>query len=279
MPKGLGIFATGQGSFGSQDATSQQLGFDFHTAGITLGADYRFTDRFILGGAFGYVRTKAAFDASLGDSTINGYSLSAFTNYYIMERLYVDGIVTIGLNTYDTERNISGVSATANGSTEGSQLAVSTSTGYNFNRGGLTFGPTFSVNYLRIHIDSYSETGASPFNLHLDSQTIESVTTTLGGQAMYAISMSWGVLSPFLSADWEHEYLGNSRIVTASLVSAPNSIVAVQTSSLTRDYCNLGVGATATFKGGLSAFFRYSEVLGRSNFTDHSFNVGARLEF
>ena len=279
LPKGLGIFATGQGSFGNQDATSQQLGFDFHTAGITLGADYRFTDRLILGTAFGYVRTKSAFDSSLGDSTINGYSLSAFTNYYIMDRLYVDGIVTIGLNTYDTERNISGASATANGSTEGSQLAVSTSTGYDFNSGGLTFGPRFSVNYVRIHIDSYSETGASPFNLRFDGQTIESVTTTLGGQVMYAISTSWGVLSPFLSVDWEHEYLGNSRTVTGTVVATPSAVVAVQTSSPTRDYCNLGVGATATLKGGLSAFFRYGEVLGRSNFTDHSFNVGARLEF
>ena len=278
LPKGLGIFATGQGSFGNQDATSQQLGFDFHTAGITLGADYRFTDRFILGGAFGYVRTKSAFDASLGDSTINGYSLSAFTNYYIMDRLYIDGIVTIGLNTYDTERNISGASATANGSTEGSQLAVSTSTGYDFNRGGLTFGPRFSVNYVRIHIDSYSETGASPFNLRFDGQTIESVTTTLGGQVMYAISMSWGVLSPFLNVDWEHEYLGNSN-VTGTVVATPSAVVTVQTSSPTRDYCNLGVGFTATLKGGLSAFFRYGEVLGRSNFTYHSFNVGARLEF
>ena len=218
-------------------------------------------------------------DASAGDATINGYSLSAFTNYYIMDRLYVDGIVTFGGNTYDTERNISGASATANGSTEGTQLSVSTSTGYDFNSRGFTFGPRFSVNYVRIHIDSYSERGASPFNLQFDSQTIESVSTTLGGQVMYAISMTWGVLSPLLSVDWEHEYLGNSRTVTGTVVATPSSVVVVQTSSPTRDYCNLGVGATATFKGGLSAFFRYGEVLGRSNFTDHSFNVGARLEF
>ncbi len=279
IPKGLGIFATGQGSFGSQDATSRELGFDFHTAGITLGADYRLTDRFIFGAAFGYLRTKSAFDASVGDSTINGYSLSAYTNYYIVDRLYVDGIVTLGLNTYDTERNIFGTSATANGSAEGTQLAVSTSTGYNFNVRGLTFGPTFSVNYVRVHINSYSETGANPFNLHIDGQTIESVTTTLGGQATYAISMSWGVLSPLLSFEWEHEYKGDSRTVTGAVVAASNAPIAVQTNSPDRDYFNLGVGASVTFKGGLSAFFRYGEVLGRSNFTDHSFNVGVRIEF
>src|SRR5262249_17851959 len=51
----LGIFAVGQGSFGNQDATLREPGFDFHTAGITVGADYRLSDQLILGMAFGYL--------------------------------------------------------------------------------------------------------------------------------------------------------------------------------------------------------------------------------
>jgi len=275
----LGVFANGQGSFGDQSATSNEPGFEFHTAGITLGADYRLTDKLLLGAAFGYLRTKSDFDASAGDSTVNGYSLSAYGNYYILDKLYVDGIATFGWNDYDTERNIAPAGATAAGSTDGTQFAISVSTGYDFTVGGFTFGPTGRVNYVRVHIDGYNERGADPFNLSIGSQTIESVTTALGGQAAYAISTRWGVLSPLVRFEWEHEYKANSRTVTASVLADPATVVAVQTSSPDRDYFNVGTGFSATFKGGVSAFFFYNAVLGRANFTNHAFTGGVRLEF
>jgi outer membrane autotransporter protein len=105
------------------------------------------------------------------------------------------------------------------------------------------------------------------------------VTTALGGQAAYAISTTWGVLSPLVRFEWEHEYKANSRTVTASVLADPATAVAVQTSSPDRDYFNLGTGLSATFKGGVSAFFYYEAVVGRANFTNHGFTGGVRLEF
>ena len=274
----LGVFATARGSFGRQDETLREPAFDFHTLGITLGADYRFTEQLILGLAFGYLRTNSDLDAAAGDSRTNGYSLSGYTNYFITDRWYVDSIATFGWNAYHTERDIIGANATARGRTDGTQFAISTSTGYNFNTGPFTFGPTFGVNYIRAHIDGYEERGGEPFNVRIDGQTIESVTTALGGQAMYAISMGWGVLMPQLSFDWDHEYKGDSRTVTGTVVAAPATVTTVQTNRPDRNYFNLGVGVSATFRGGVSAFLRFDEVLGRENFTSHSFNLGVRFE-
>jgi len=275
----LGIFATGQGSFGTQDATSKELGYDYHTAGITLGVDYRFTDQFLLGMAFGYLRTKAAYDSSVGDSAANGYNLSAYGTYYILDRLYVDGIVTGGWNTYNSERNIPDATATANSNTNGTQFSVSVSTGYNFNVGALGFGPTGRVNYVQVHIDGYQENGASPFNVTVADQNIQSVTTAFGGQATYAISMPWGVLTPLLRFEWEHEYQGNSRSVTGNLVASPSTTVVARTNNPDRDYFNLGAGVSTTFKQGVSAFLQFDTVLGRSNFSSYAFNTGVRFEF
>jgi len=275
----LGFFANGQGSFGDQDATSREPGFDFHTAGVTVGGDYRFTDQFLLGMALGYLRTKATFDASAGESRVNGYSVSAYGNYYIWDKLYVDGIATFGWNAYDSTRNIGQTNAIAKGSTEGTQVAISVSSGYNFSAGAFTFGPTGRVNYVRVHIDGFHERAAEPFNLKIASQTVESMTTGLGGQATYALSMPWGVLTPLARFEWEHEYKGNSRTVTASPVADPTTTVAAQTNSPDRDYVNLGVGLSATFKRGVSAFVAYDTVRGRAHFTNHAFNAGLRFEF
>ena len=276
LPSRFGAFANARGSFGNQDVTSREPGFDFHTVGVTLGGDYRFTDDFILGLAFAYLRTKVDLDSSAGDSTANNYSLSAYTNYYVLEKLYVDAITTFGWNTFDTERTNTGGNGTAKGSTDGPQFSVSVGSGYNFNVGALTFGPAIRVDYMRVHIDSYGETGAGSSNAHIDSQTIESLTTSLGGQAAYAINMGWGVLTPFLRPEWVHEFKGDSRGVTATVAPA---VVTVQTNNPDRDYFNLGVGASATFKGGVSAFFDYDVALGRENFTSHSFTAGVRIEF
>ena len=275
----LGIFATGQGSFGTQDATSGEPGYDFHTGGITVGVDYRVIDPLVLGFAFGYLHTKAAFDDSGGSSAANGYNLSGYASYYILQRLYVDAIVTGGWNTYNNARNVPDVTATANSHTGGTQFSVSVGSGYNFNIGAFGLGPTARVTYIHVHIDGYQESGASPFNVAVASQNVQSLTTDFGGQASYAFSLGWGVLSPQLRLEWEHQYLGNSRVVTGSLVASPTTIVTNQTGSPDRDYLRLGAGLTATFRKGISAFVDFNTVLGQSNFSDYAFNAGVRFEF
>ena len=73
----LGLFLNGLGSFGDQQKTPRELGFDFHTGGLLLGGDYKLTNNLILGAAFEYLNTRAQLDDSAGHVTNNGYSLSA----------------------------------------------------------------------------------------------------------------------------------------------------------------------------------------------------------
>lgn len=111
-------------------------------------------------------------------------------------------------------------------------------------------------------------------------QKIESLTTVLGASAAYAISLPWAVLQPTMLLEWEHEYLDNSRIIRGSLVADPaGTVFGVPTDSPDRNYFNLGAGLTANFAHGVSAFAFYETVLGRTNFTAHSFTGGIRFEF
>ena len=278
---GLGLFVNGLGSFGDQRATSREAGFDFHTAGLTLGGDYRVTDNIILGAAFGYLNTKAEFDASAGHLTTNGYSLSAYGTYFLADKMYLDAITTYGWNDYDTTRNttVSGINETARGNTDGNQFVLSVGGGYNFTFGPLTAGPTARVNYVRIHVDGFRERGAATSGLKIDGQSVESLATDFGGQLSYAISMPWGVLSPLARFEWEHEFKAGSRLVTGSLVADPVTTFSAPTNAPDRDYFNLGVGMTATLKRGASAFAYYETILGRDNVTNHSFTAGVRFAF
>jgi outer membrane lipase/esterase len=282
----LGVFLTGQGSFGSQDATTREPGFAFHTAGLTLGGDYRLTADLALGAAFGYVNTQSELDASAGHFTTNGYSFSGYGTYYASEKIYLDGIVTYGWNNYKTTRNISasdtgtGVGATAKGSSGGTQFAVSAGGGYNFSFGALTAGPTARVNYIWSYIDNFKESGAGIFDLQVSSQTIQSLTTDFGGQVTYAISFSWGVLQPLVNFEWERQYLGSSYLLTGSLLADPlGTTFGTPTNNPDRNYFNLGAGFTVTLKRNVSGFFSYKAVVGQNLVTNSAFNVGLRYQF
>ena len=241
----LGAFLTGQGTFGSQDATSREPGFAFHTAGLTVGADYRLTDNLALGAAFGYVNAQSELDASAGHFTTNGYSFSGYGTYFASDKIYLDGIVTYGWNNYKTTRNDvifsdTGSTVTAKGSPNGTQFSVSAGGGYNFNFGALTAGPTARVNYIWSYVDNFKESGAGIFDLQVASQTVQSLTTDLGAQVYYAFSFSWGVLQPLLTIEWEHQFLGNSYLINGNLLGGPTGAFGTPTNNPDRDYFNLG---------------------------------------
>ena len=284
----LGIFANGQGSFGDQSTTLQTPGYDFYTAGLTAGADYRFTDNVIFGAAFGYLRTKIDRTSTVSDSSINGFSLSLYGTYYIKDTFYVDSILTYGRNDYNIDRRSERLASSGSGttidritaSTDGDQFSASASGGYNFTSGGFTAGPTGRVTYIRVHIDGFAEHGPAGSNAaKIGDQTVESLTTALGGQASHVVNTSWAVLVPQVRAEWEHEFKGNRRVLAGSLLSNPATLLTAQTSAPDRDYFNLGIGMTATFLRGVSAFVHYEEQLGRANFTNHSFTGGVRFDF
>lgn len=277
----IGVFANGIGSFGDLRSSSREPSFDFHTAGMTTGADYRVLPSLVLGAAFGYASVKNEFDGDAGQTTARAYSLSAYGGY-TLGGFHADGIVTYGWNDYDTERNIAvpGGVVTAKGSPGGNQVAVSVNTGYDWSFGALTVGPSVRVNYVHVDVDRFSERGAGDFDLKVKSQTAESLTTSLGGEISYAVSVPFGVLTPLVRFEWEHEYKGGSRLTSGTLLTDPTqTLFSVRTDTPDRDYFNLGAGITGTFPGGWSTFLYYETILGRSRLTNHTLTLGVRFEF
>ena len=277
----LGVFANGLGTFGDQRSSSREPGFDFHTAGMTAGADYRVLPNLVLGGAIGYGSMKNEFDANAGDVSAQGFALSAYAGF-TLGGFHADGIFTYGWMYYDTERNIFVPTGrvTAKASPGGDQLAFGANTGYDWSFGALTIGPSLRVTYVNVGVDSFTEKGGGAFNLRVRSQNQESLTTSLGGEVSYAISVPFGVLTPLVRFEWEHEYLGGSRLVSGTLVAdSTQTLFGIRTNNPDRDYFNLGVGLTGTFRSGVSAFFYYESLLGRDRITNHSFTAGVRFEF
>jgi len=306
----LGVFATGNFSLGDRDKTDREAGFDFHTLGTTAGVDYRFTNNFILGGAFSYASTDADLDTSGGSLDINQYSGSIYGTYYF-ERFYFDGIVTIGWNTFDSKRNIvyslpkqvivgpegsqiimpdpTGeiipVNQTATGDTNGTNYSLGVGGGYQFQSGGFAFVPYGRLNYFNLGINGYKESidNTNPgfgWALEFRDQTVESLTTALGGQVIYAYSTQVAVFVPQLLFEWVHEFLDNGRLIEANYVNDPSKeSLNIRTDGPGENFFNLGLGLSAVFQGGKSAFIYYQTALALAHITKNDIVLGVRLAF
>ncbi|MDJ0806009.1 MAG: autotransporter outer membrane beta-barrel domain-containing protein [Gammaproteobacteria bacterium] len=278
----LGFFINGNLSFGEKDGSSNELGFDLDTRGITAGLDYRFTDQFIVGGSIGYVGSDTEFDSSRGDMDVKGYTLAVYSTYYQGEASYLDAILSYGWNDFDSSRKVNflGISEEASGDTDGTELSFSLGGGYDFNRNALSFGPYGRINYINADIDGYTEDSSTGLELVYDDQEVESLTTLLGGQLSYAISTSRGVFTPQLRLEWAHEFKDDSRFIKARFQHDPtNTSFRLTTDDPDRDYFNLGAGVSATFGAGKSGYIYFETMLGQEDVKQHSLAAGFRLEF
>ena len=103
---------------------------------------------------------------------------------------------------------------------------------------------------------------------------------SLGGQATYAVSYSWGVLVPQASLEYVHEFDDDSRNIDGQFVGDPSGTTfSLPTDSADQNYFNIGLGTSAIFTQGRSAFLFYRGVLGYEDVSQHSISAGVRMEF
>jgi uncharacterized protein with beta-barrel porin domain len=283
--KRLGVFVSGTMSFGDRDATSTEDGFDFTTVGITGGVDYRFTDSFILGVAFGYTSLDADLDADEDEVEADSYSVALYSTYYVGD-LFLDFMASGGMADYKMTRNIRYVTATdsvdktAFSDTDGTHYAFAFGAGYEFRVVRAIFGPYTQVNYLKSNIDGFREQGAAEFNLEIGDQEVESLLSVLGVQISYPVRGAFGTLLPQLRAEWRHEFKNDSRSLTARLINNPTGPVAVISSDdPDRDYFNVAAGVVAALTGGTTVALEYETVLGLEDITNHIIRARLRVNF
>jgi outer membrane autotransporter protein len=291
----LGIFATGELTFGDKDRSGEIDGYDFDTQGLTIGADWPFTDELVGGAAVGYSRFNADFDESA--DSLNGQELdsdavqfSLFGSYYPTDQLFVDGIASFGWHFYDSERRILVPSAPdpttlietkAKGDLDAIHYGVATNVGYTIRRFGANLTPIARLEYLRAEIDGFTEDSPEAIELTFDDHDADSFTLNLGLEADYPISTGFGIIAPNIRAEYVHDFVGDADGVLVRYAADPTQLSEFEASTEDKDqdYGILGAGAALTLQGGWAAFVDYHTFVGLDNFDIHTVNAGLRLQF
>jgi outer membrane autotransporter protein len=286
LVKGLGAFLNFRGNFGDREGNTEEIAFDYYNVGVTLGADYRFSDLLVAGLALGYTYGKRTFAFDRGELTGNSIAVSGYVGFQ-SRGIYVDGIYTYSYHGLDTQRRIlygigsaRPVDRTTSSDTSANEHALGANLGYQAERKGFSFGPVTRLEWRHLGIDPFTERGAAGLVLSYNEDTVQSLIYNLGADVSYAASTRFGVVSPYVGMEWAHQFLDDPRNITARYAFDPTfTNFFVRSTAPDRDYANLRMGVSGAFQSGISAFIDYEVILFHNVLTANSFTGGIRMEF
>jgi len=322
VQKPWGVFLQGSYNSGRHDQTDNEDPFDFHSVSVTAGVDYNFGNA-VVGVSIGHDNFDAGIRASgtavSGASTRIKSTSGSVYGARFGPAWYFNGIFNYGnlktdqsrevkySVTYDQgfdHQDIPGVTDPCNGSTctvtvdrllvaspGGNAYAVGGTAGYQYAAFGWDLSPSLSVNYRRVKFDSFSETDTSGAQdglaLSFNERTIESLRSILGVQISKPISVSFGVVSPVVRVEWNHEFKTGARSIAAHYAFDPSctasgpcaSNFALPTDSPASNYGVAGAGIIVTLAQRVQAFVFDEAQFGYSNYHSNSVTLGVRGQF
>jgi len=281
----LGVFVNGNIALGDRDRRGKEVAFGFDSWGLTAGVDYRFVNDAVAGIALGYSQYDADVDRDGGSVDSNTITIQGYGTYNVTEQFYVDA--TLGFSGADVDQNrvvdltgIGGFGRTvARGSTDSTQYSASLALNYQVPLARawdtVIFGQAF---YATNDIDGFVEKG-SPFALEFPGQDFVTRTFTAGLRASRAVTLSRGVLLPFIDASFAHESGNDGFVLSPTLIDTGALAPQIEISNPDRNFGKLDVGASWVFLSGNQMFISYGLLLGESDTKMQTINFGARFEF
>lgn len=269
-----GSFFTGSGQVARVGRTENARDYDFESAGLTVGVDYRVTQNLVVGVTAGYANMTSHTDGG-GQISANGGRLGVYGTY-AKDGYHGTAAVSGGLNSYELSRQ--GLGGMARGQTEGQEFNALIAGGYDWGEKAFKLGPTASLQYTYMSIDGYTERGSlAPLNVATQHQ--DSLRSTLGMKSAYEWNLGHVLVRPELLVAWQHEYGDRNFSIDSTLASGAGTIFTVQDSGLGRDSLLLSGGVSVLWESGTVVYLRYDGDLLRKEYDAYNVSGGVRVNF
>lgn len=274
---GLGVWTAGAIDWGRRDAQGQR-DYRFSTSGVSAGVDMAVSDRWVAGVGLGYGhdRTRVGDKDTLSEA--DSYVGALYGSWRATDDLIVDGVLGYGSLSFDSRRWSSDADQFAFGERSGSVLFGSASVALERSAPGLTWAPYARLQFGKVDLDGFTETGAGVFALKYDAMTVDTLAAGLGASFDWTLQRRSGVLTPNLRVEWRHEFEGaDDQIVSyADWLASPDYRVGLE--HWARDSLSLGMGVQWRAVSGWSYGADYSGQAG-SDLISHSLKLSLSKAF
>ena len=255
----------------------------YTAADATAGIGFKITPHLVGGVLFDYNHTDARTDGQGSHVRVDTYSPGAFATLSD-GGLYLDGLFTFGYNNYSNNReiNVAGNNLNATSKPSGQQYVGDLDLGYNFHpdhEGHWALGPEVGLEYVHLDVDSFTESGAGPADLSVNSQGADSLRGRLGGRLSYFTRAGSIVFAPTVFASYQHEFLNDPFGLTSQFNIPSTTPFTIQGTNPGRDSALIGIGASATFDNTMSIYLNYLAEIGADDYLVQSVQGGLKASF
>lgn len=188
----------------------------------TAGAFFRLNSDWSAGLATSYLDGDSDLDGTASGTETDGVALVPFLSHR-SGGLSNTFLYSAGWIDNDIRRNVGGGNfATADPET--TTHAISWKRSYQARLGPFVTGPVGSLSYITGETDAYTETGGGASNVSVGERDFDSLLTELGWRAALPHETSFGRITPYVEATWNHDWVDDADPVGVSLPTSPFSI-------------------------------------------------------
>ena len=269
--EGWTTWAEGFGVGARLASNGNASGLGYSTGGLSLGMEKWLEEDLLVGLAGGYSNTYTLLDERNDRSTIDAGHLAVYFQREFETR-YLNGMAAYGYNAYDSLRHvdIGSLTRTAEAAYGGNSFSFYTEVGQNVRGRFLHLQPYAALEYIQLHQNGFTETGADSVNLSVGGVGADAFRGLLGSRVLSYLRTDAGRLITLEGrAAWRHEFLDENRILDATFAGQSGTAYAIQGINVDRDAAILGTGLTYDMTKSLKFGLNY-DLLFSSNYTAHA---------
>jgi len=245
--QGFEAWGQGFGEYLHQKPRGLSNGYRATVWGTAIGGDIpAFNNRVRMGLSGGYAQSDINSKDNSGKTDIDSYQGTLYAGYADVENpYYLNGAFSFAYNKYDSLRHIAvgTIMRTANSDYDGQQYSVMFDGGYTFKSGKVGITPIASLQYMRLHLEGYTEENAGALNLSVRSQNYDMLQSGLGMKLERPFETKTGTIIPEIHARWLYDFIGDRQETTSTFSGGGGSFA---TSGFDPAQNSLNAGAKVT---------------------------------
>ena len=271
-PTTFGTWAAGalrSGSFDSRGNTSELA---FETDGVSAGADYRLSDRVVVGMGVGYGRDRTHVGENGSRSDARAYTFAGYASVNPGQRFFIDTVLGYQTLDFDLRRHVTTDGSTATGSRKGSQWFGSVSAGADLAFQAMQVTPYLRMDVARGQLDGYAEQADAPNALTFGKMDVDTATGNAGVRFDWHHRTTWGAFSPQLKAEYQHDFQGDgtATVQYSDLLQMP--FYRTRLDGYARNRWLLGAGLRFDWSNGWGLGVDYDAQMGEKS-SDHGVRI------
>lgn len=270
---------SGMGSWGNQASSGGRTGFDSSSAGVAMGFDRTFADRYLLGLGLGYAKGYAESKDGLSDTNSDTWFVSLYTSLDF-DPVVIDADVTYANTQSQIKSDI--VSGGQNYENSGDfgvdswSASIKGSYIFRFNDNATKIAPYVGIDFLSIQQHGYTEDGPLARSFGSDFSTLW--TLPVGVKASHEFRGQNWTFTPEVGVGYARDLNEFKPAARVTVPGITNTEIKTYGSKLAPDSFRGNAGFSLKCNDSVEFYGMYN-LDARDKFTNHSVNVGFSYSF